>query len=456
MRQFISSVAEVFSNPLHVLTAITVVVCAFLATGVYVHNTLVARNKEAWVATQERTPILVLADTNLNKFDDAINYLFEVRNSFAIEPYYTSSEAALLKDALHPETFLRSLAPLEKARRAFASAPTPERARNYHRALLYSLTVYRRDIHTFTTAMAGLTEGTYAFPRGTTSATHIQKMFAHVDAQAQKAQHTLAARRLCGNILVKTACPPGATFQGYTPRPVTQTSNQRVVAFLDSLYDGDTRMYARTVVPFYSQCDNRRANGDAPVLVSYVIPPENSSLLARKTHGTSDVYFRDFTAQSSSTVVAALKRNGYKYEHQASGHHYLCPDAGIDALNLTRTMLYERGSRNALQLAHASYELDSIIAEIALENTFVTRMARYGAPLSLSSLFLSRSGASTLFLLGNATLVPETPSLFVSTTTYPLENFGLVSLMDTPSRKIPTLIEALRESRKRYESSIFK
>jgi hypothetical protein len=119
-------------------------------------------------------------------------------------------------------------------------------------------------------------------------------------------------------------------------------------------------------------------------------------------------------------------------------------------------MLYERGSRNALQLAHASYELDSIIAEIALENTFVTRMARYGAPLSLSSLFLSRSGASTLFLLGNATLVPETTSLFVSTTTYPLENFGLVSLMDTPSRKIPTLIEALRESRKRYESSIFK
>jgi hypothetical protein len=153
--------------------------------------------------------------------------------------------------------------------------------------------------------------------------------------------------------------------------------------------------------------------------------------------------------------VTALRRNGYEYEHQASGHHYLCPDAGLDALNLTRAMLYEHGSRNALQLAHASYELDSVIAEIGLENTFATRMARYGAPLSLTSLFLSRSGASTLFLLGNTTLIPNAPSLFESTTTYPLENFGLNSVAETPAQKLPKIMRGLQESRERYETSIF-
>jgi hypothetical protein len=189
--------------------------------------------------------------------------------------------------------------------------------------------------------------------------------------------------------------------------------------------------------------------------VSYVVPPEDPTLIARKTHGTSDSYYRDFTKTSSSSVVTTLQREGYEYEHQTSGHHYLCPDSGIDALNLTRSILYEGGSRNALQFAHASYELESIVTEVALENTFATRMAQYGSPLSLSSLFLSRSGTSVLFLFGNHTLLEETPSLFSATTTYPLENFGLTSLVDTPQRDLPSILKALRASRKRYETSVF-
>jgi hypothetical protein len=454
MKQFISLVAGVFSNSPHSFIALAGAII-FLATGSYLHTQWVASKKDDWIAAQTKTPLLILADTNLDRLDQAITYLLEVRDSFAKEPYYTHEEANMLRSALHPEIFLRSLVPLEKARRTFSHTPTPETARIYHHALLYSLSAYRDDIQKLDTALSHIPEGTYAFPRGTTSVTHVQTALVSIDSQARVAQRTLAARRLCGNGLVRTACPAQSVFDSFTPTPVTKDSDKKTMSFLRELYENDSRIYSRFTIPFYSQCDNRRVGGNAPLLVTYVIPPERPTLLARKTHGTSDAYFRDFTTQGSSTVVTALRRNGYEYEHQASGHHYLCPDAGLDALNLTRAMLYEHGSRNALQLAHASYELDSVIAEIGLENTFATRMARYGAPLSLTSLFLSRSGASTLFLLGNTTLIPNAPSLFESTTTYPLENFGLNSVAETPAQKLPKIMRGLQESRERYETSIF-
>lgn len=455
MKQFISSAAEVFSKSSRVHTIGAFVASLVLATGIYTHQKNIELHQNDWFSLQEQVPILVLADADLPMLERSIAYLIRVRDSFAQEAYYSPTEAALLREALHPESFLRSLAPLERARRVMASTPTQKSARTYHQLLLYSLATYRADIARLTTAMSSLTEGSYAFPRGVTSVEHIRTTLSLIDEQVHEKQRMLAQRRLCRNILVRTSCPSKTEFPTYTPIRVTGTTNARVMSFLSTLYEGDSRYVARKTIPVITHCDNRRTNGDAPVLVSYVVPPEDKALFARKTQGTSDSYYRDFTKTSSSSVVTTLQREGYEYEHQASGHHYLCPDAGVDASNLTRNMLYERGSRNALQFAHASYELEFVIAEIALENTFATRMAQYGSPLSLSSLFLSRSGISTLFLFGNHTLLEESPSLFSATTTYPLENFGLTSLVDTPQRDLPSIMEALRASRKRYENSVF-
>lgn len=300
----------------------------------------------------EIAPFFALPGTNTKELKNAALSLENSSREALMS--FNSDERRVLRSALYPMTFLRSLPGTESARRRLIADPTLENARIYHLYLKNTMRAYIEDTKHLQEALMPLEEQTLAFWDGETTVKFAIKELERTIETASVLQQKEEERYTC---LVN-----GNTYPPCAPPQYPNMENERksTTAFVTSL-DSDTREHYDIVDsnywpgstrPSYSHFGGRSDTVPAVAVFSSTCAPffepavyktwwsesRMSGIPAVWTTFINDLFFHE-TKSISSHYFQNISEEGIPYKYQPL-NLYLCANSGFDIGKVLTTLYF--------------------------------------------------------------------------------------------------------------------
>jgi len=310
---------------------------AFFCIGMQVYTSL---SRDEWFRYQEERPILALPGTDIPSLSRSIDYL-ESGLPGLVSGTYSPKERAAVRSTLYPLEFLKLLPELETRRRALSEKRTAIDTLLYHRTLLETLHAYEGSVSAYRTNLAALPKSLrFGLPAGYTTISHVTYQLQLLEMQARDKREQLTRSRLCGNPLIKTACPEEAKHfvREWTDPPLSRPPSEVARATLKAIYANDPLVRSSYSPIFFQNRCSSEEEKESPVFILYVSSTKDKTLVARKMQDASNLFIRDMNRATTTPFFKTLTDQGLRFEHQFSGHSYLCPDYGEDAADASRIL----------------------------------------------------------------------------------------------------------------------
>ncbi len=437
----------------------------------------------AYYAAAERLdPIFAIEGTDPAKLANAVTVFLAEGDEIAST--YRASQRPVIEQTLYPAAFLTDLPKLEEARQALLTEPTAARASTYHYLLMQTVSDYALDARALASSLAsaGAHIPSIGYLGGEASTTYMAaQMNRAADLTLQQKQKE-AARFAC---LVRLSgnCTPLATLANArntllrasvaVPAPSASVYkadaiNGQALAFYKSL-----SAISKTIFAIPTDCYPEPVAYEREY---YLAPYEGGE--ARKLEYINDLYFYDVPREANGAptnpLYVALQKVNVSVQYQSIGNLYECPDSGLDVaeagsllgvLNLLGQKASTTPAEQKLlalpvvqkadlapyvqaaakqdtpqgetiveRYIEGSADFDQVVLGASHDNLFLLTKDRT-QQASLDYLLSARNFASTLFLFGNPTFVPQRISLFSKTVPSPLNEMYLREYLNDVSKQ---------------------
>ncbi len=307
-----------------------------------------------------RYPILALPETDLARYDSAVEALVEQSKKLA--SFYDGPERSVLEKNLLPVTFLATLSDLEHARRALQTEPTPWRAVRYAALLNTSLRQLEKEARTLALQFARYPHtGDLAFIDGTTDTETLARELAHVASDARLAR-TRALIHLRCIIVDSAACKVDWENRLVQPLPFIEKDEldkvQPLLSVVQETQSGLSNYtpHMQKLVHAKSRC---ATESDPLTLMWYRTDTQGNRI--RSHEPLSDLLVIDYTqiprsntTEESPRAIKQRRRGvsprmhewflteGVTYLYQPMGGLYYCLESGFDVATQARLLgLYD-------------------------------------------------------------------------------------------------------------------
>lgn len=444
-------------------------------------NSFTADGLAAYAATVRLDPLFAIEGTDPTALQHAVQEFLAIYDQVLAR--YPQKERASLT-SLYPTDFLKLLPKLETARQDLLRAPTAASVRSYHDILVKTMRAYAADAR----ATSALIQSTAAeYPRtgyiagSVVPADLAQKLNAvgeyTLSVQIPKEEARFACVRnaeLCPQLHALLASR--RDMVPTPPKPAPAANSTAKVAAVTQTLNSLHRSYARTEPALLAIESTCVASSTTAYVQAYYLSNHHGP--GRKLSYVNDAYFYDTTALHTKIpqrpIWGALLDAGVTWQYQNAGNAYECPDAGYDqtavgsilgTLQWLRTNATTTGAQRILSLRtvskadiapyiqeraatdtpdtnalveryiQGSSDFDQVVLGALNDNGFLLASTTVPSDMpSYTFVIATRNYASTLFLMGNPTFVPQPQSLFSSHTPQGLGAFFLRSYLDDLSK----------------------
>ncbi|HEV8666267.1 MAG TPA: hypothetical protein VN665_00250 [Candidatus Paceibacterota bacterium] len=435
-----------------------------------------------YVGAEQLDPIFAIEGTDPAKLTNAVAAFLSQKNDLVAE--YGKGQSASLEASIYPAAFLQDLPNLEAARQTLLTSPTVAHAVSYHDLLERTITDYANNANalanSFTRISAGLP--TLGYIEGNSSSVAFAATLRTVAAQALQQKQKEDARFACFQNS-STNCTPLSTLAQARDEaltapptlPAPTASTYKVDALTRQLLPlfANFATSSKTIFAIPSDCYPQPYAFEHEY---YIAPYQGGT--ARKLDYINDAYFQDITAQEQNhhtSYTAALLQGGATITYESIANQYECADSGFDvmqagslqgaleAIGQKTTTTAEEQKLLALPVVQkadlapyvqsqallntpeandiveryieGSADFDQMVLGTHNDNRFLQVWDSGQSAVSFNFLLTARNFASTLFLMGNPTFVPQKVSLFSQNVANPLSKVFMREYVNDVSKQ---------------------
>ncbi|MBI4119406.1 MAG: hypothetical protein HY456_00995 [Parcubacteria group bacterium] len=307
------------------------------------------------VSEAKTNPFFGLEGVRIDAFSKRVEELATSINLVA-DLYSDPQEKVLIKEALHPLAFLRTLSETERSRRAFIREPSPENLRIYRKNLIKTALAYERDLTRYRSALADLKQkknggDVYNFLNVTTS---FDTLIKSADDLLQRAKDTER------DIVVGHISASAQRFRWRNgTNPALPEADREAMRFMKDFMKERNWSILSPAIETPTQCFGQpdrpdlffiaKPEGDSPRLFSY--EPVYYKLPQSSVNSPNYIYYKPWYDA------------GFEYFWQTGTNYYMCPDLVYHAESLTVYGILEllKNWQTSADIAGRFPELESAI-----------------------------------------------------------------------------------------------